>query len=74
LSWWALLLRISIREVLRKLLVGLELRVKLAYAQLVIMRYFDLIDLSFLEQLFFTTEHILEKILVHGRLVWKIVL
>ena len=74
MSWWALLFRISFREVLRKLLVGLELRVKLAYAQLVIMRYFDLIDLSFLEQLFLTAEHILEKILVHGRFVWKIVL
>ena len=49
LSRWALVLGIRVREVLRKLLVALELRVQLADTQLVVVGDRDLIDGGLLE-------------------------
>ena len=74
LSGWTLVLGIRVREVLRKLLVALELRVQLADTQLVVVGDRDLIDGGLLEQLLFAAEHGLEEVLVHGRLIRQIVL
>lgn len=74
LSRWALVLWIRVREVLRKLLVVLELRVQLTDAQLVVVGDRDLINCDLLEQLLLAAQHSLEEVLVHGRLIRQIVL
>ena len=74
LSGWALVLGIRVREVLRKLLVALELRVQLTDAQLVVVGDRDLINCDLLEQLLLTAQHSLEEVLVHGRLIRQIIL
>jgi hypothetical protein len=74
LSGWALQLGVSVGKVLSELFVGLELRVQLAYTQLVVVRDFDLIDLGLLEQLLLAAKHVLEKVLVNGRFIRQVVL
>jgi hypothetical protein len=74
LTRWALVLRVGVREVLRKLLVALELRVELADTKLIVVGDCDLIDGGLLEQLLLPTQNSLEKVLVHSRLVRQIVL
>ena len=74
LSGWALVLGIRVREVLRELLVALELRVQLTNAQLVVVGDRDLIDCDLLEKLLLAAQHSLEKVLVHGLFIGQIVL
>ena len=51
LPWWSLVFRISVGEILRELLVRLELRKQLAHTQFVVVGHCDLIDSDLLEQL-----------------------
>ena len=74
MSGWALQLGVSVGKVLSELFVGLELRVQLAYTQLVVVWDFDLIDLGLLEQLLLAAKHVLEKVLVNGRFIRQVVL
>ena len=74
LSRWALILGISVREVLCELFVSLELWKELAHTQLVVVGYRNLIYGNLLEQLLLAAEHCLKEVFVHGRLIRQIVL
>ena len=74
LPWWPFSDWIFVREVLRKLLVALELRIQLTDTQLVVVGNCYLINCCLLEQLLLAAQHSLEEVLVHGRLIRQIVL
>jgi hypothetical protein len=62
------------RKVLHELLVALELWEELPYAQLVVVRDSDLLDVDLLEQLLLAAEHVLQEVLVNGGLIGEVVL